>query len=362
MQHNTISFSGFSREETAQMENFLKQARESIGAMWSIESENEAQVVVADMDSMYGQMGFLKARGNGKTTVGVTAGARNDADHLLARPVNQQNIEQLLRELAAVVPQRSDVAPVEVETTVHRITGQQPALSARTTGQQPAAPAVISEPARTTEQQPVFDPRSTAERAVFMAKEPEQPTTFDARHTGQQPAMPATPPARPAELPLGDYIRSGQLSGPVSMQLPGAPMLVLDPATQTYAGGNQLKPFQAYADAVVKADSFEPVAGDELDVLMSKHGGRQPWARLTWFCALQSGKGRLQIGVDPNAKFKLSKWPQTEREFPKHFRIATVMMKGAATLNEIADQSGAPLVEVIDYVNASLATGFAAVE
>jgi hypothetical protein len=37
-------------------------------------------------------------------------------------------------------------------------------------------------------------------------------------------------------------------------------------------------------------------------------------------------------------------------------------MKGAATLTEIAEQSGAPLAEVIDYVNASLATGFAAAE
>jgi hypothetical protein len=65
-------------------------------------------------------------------------------------------------------------------------------------------------------------------------------------------------------------------------------------------------------------------------------------------------------GIDPNSLFKLNKWPQTEREFPKHFRIATVMMKGPAKLTDIAEQSGVPLAEVTDFVNASLATGYAA--
>ena len=35
------------------------------------------------------------------------------------------------------------------------------------------------------------------------------------------------------------------------------------------------------------------------------------------------------------------------------------MMKGPATLSEIAEASGVPLVDVTDFVNASLATGFA---
>ena len=49
--------------------------------------------------------------------------------------------------------------------------------------------------------------------------------------------------------------------------------------------------------------------------------------------------------------------PQIEREYPKHFRIATVMMKGPAKLTEIAEQSGASLGDVTDFVNAGLATG-----
>jgi hypothetical protein len=35
------------------------------------------------------------------------------------------------------------------------------------------------------------------------------------------------------------------------------------------------------------------------------------------------------------------------------------MMKGPATLDEVAAASGVPLAEVVDFVNASLATGYA---
>src|SRR5690606_20069282 len=59
------------------------------------------------------------------------------------------------------------------------------------------------------------------------------------------------------------------------------------------------------------------------------------------------------------ARYQLLKWPQTEREFPRHFRIATVMMRGAARLEEVAATAGVRLEEVIDFVNANLATGFA---
>ena len=88
-------------------------------------------------------------------------------------------------------------------------------------------------------------------------------------------------------------------------------------------------------------------------------GDAQPLSRLVWFGGLLAGKGTLAPGYDPEARYQLLKWPQTEREFPKHFRIATAMMKGPATLPEIAEASGVPLADVTDFVNASLATGFA---
>ncbi|WP_146908907.1 hypothetical protein [Arenimonas daejeonensis] len=185
----------------------------------------------------------------------------------------------------------------------------------------------------------------------------ETPAPAAARVTSEQPAF--TPPARQAEPRLVDYLRPGALPGPVRLQLPGAPDLVLDPATQTYYSGAALKPLLPYANAIIQDADLVPVDPAQLPALTTQLGGSQPQARLAWLCALGGGNGALAPGYGPNDKYKLLKWPQTEREFPKHFRIATVMMKGPANLTEIADQSGVSLAEVIDFVNASLMVGVA---
>ena len=69
------------------------------------------------------------------------------------------------------------------------------------------------------------------------------------------------------------------------------------------------------------------------------------------------GNGQLLPGYSPAKKFMLTKWPQIEREFPKHFRLATVMMKGPALVKDIAELSGVSAAEVIDFINAGLLTG-----
>ncbi|MGH8029241.1 MAG: hypothetical protein ACREO3_04825, partial [Arenimonas sp.] len=159
---------------------------------------------------------------------------------------------------------------------------------------------------------------------------------------------------------LADYLKPGALTGPVKVQLPGAPLLVLDPGSRTYLGGTSLKAFQPYGESSLRPDDLQLIDPAEFTQLAGKLGAPQPWNRLSWLCALVGHRGMVAPGVDPNALFKLNKWPQTEREFPKHFRIATVMMKGPAKLTDIAEQSGVPLPEVTDFVNASLATGYAA--
>jgi len=135
--------------------------------------------------------------------------------------------------------------------------------------------------------------------------------------------------------------------------------LVIDPDTQTYLGSNSLKPYMAYGLATLTEADFTAIDRDELGQLATQLGGGQRLARLAWLAGLVGGNGQLLPAYNPNSLFKLSKWPQTEREFPKHFRIATVMMKGPAKLTEIAEQSGATLADVTDFVNANLISGHA---
>lgn len=314
----TVCFSGFSREEAATAQGIFEQANARLGHVWTLAPENDAQHLVIDMDSMYGHMTWLKAHNSGKVTIGLTAGARSETDYLLGRPLDLDALVTVLDQAArqapaSPAPPAPEAPPVTAAAAIEAVTA-----AARTTGQQAAMP-------------PLPDP---------------------VRTTGPRPAMPAREPM------LLDFLRPGALAGPVKLQLPGAPLLVIDPTTQTYLGGSGLKVFQPYGETPVHEGDFTPVDAAELAALTVQLGGTQPWARLIWLCALVGGKGVIAPGYDPNARFKLNKWPQTEREYPKHFRVATVMMKGPARLTEIAEQSGSSLADVTDFVNATLVTGY----
>lgn len=307
MTNQSICFAGLSREEEAEIVARFKQANARLGNRWLVTPETDAAVLVIDMDSMYGQMSLMKALGTGKVLVALTASGRADTDHVLQRPVTAEALVALFEQVEAGTPA--------------------------------AAPLVAAPSAPASEPTP-------------------EPATLAAAAETPSPA-PVAAPARPAEPRLADYLRPGALPGPVRLQLPGMPDLVLDPTTQTYLGGSPLKPLLPYCAALLREADLVPVAAHELPVLSASLGGSQPWSRLAWLCALSGGNGALAPGFGPNEKYKLLKWPQTEREFPKHFRIATVMMKGPASLTEIAGHSGSTLAEVIDFVNACLATGVA---
>jgi hypothetical protein len=83
-----------------------------------------------------------------------------------------------------------------------------------------------------------------------------------------------------------------------------------------------------------------------------------PYARLQWLAHLVRDEGELNASLDANARYKLSRWPQSEREFPRHFRIATVMLKQSATLTEIAELGGATAADVANFINAYHALGY----
>jgi hypothetical protein len=320
MTNHSICFAGLSREEEAEVIIRFKQANARTGNRWLVTPETEASVLVIDMDSMYGQMSLMKAIGTGKTLVALTASGRADTDYVLQRPVTADALVALFEQIAGAAPAAAAKAP------------------------EPAAPAPAPAPSA---------PQAPAPQAPPAAAAPAP----SPRVTSEQPAF--VPPARSAEPRLADYLRPGVLSGPVRLQLAGAPDLVLDPATQTYLSGSSLKPLLPYTTAIVRESDLVAVDPAQLPALSAQLGGSQPWARLGWLCALGGGNGALAPGYGPNDNYKLLKWPQTEREFPKHFRIATVMMKGPANLSEIAEQSGVSLAEVIDFVNACLASGVA---
>ena len=332
MSNQNICFAGLSREEEAQFTAVFQQANARSGNRWQLTPENAAGVLVIDMDSMYGQMSLMKAIGSGQVLVALTASGRAETDYLLTRPVTADALANLMAQI--------DGRPV--------------AIPAAASEAEPApAPAKAVEPVRVPASERVTAPTPVVVTPLALEKADAAVASLPA---------PSPFPAPQAEPRLAGLLRPGALSGVVRLQITDAPELVLDPASQTYLGGSALKPLLPYCAAVLRDADLHPVAPADLPALAASLGGSQPWSRLAWLCALSGGNGALMPGVSPNDKFKLLKWPQTEREFPKHFRIATVMMKGPASLTDIAELSTTPLGEVIDYVNACLASGVAEAE
>ena len=136
-------------------------------------------------------------------------------------------------------------------------------------------------------------------------------------------------------------------------------MLLLDPRSKVYHGPATLKPLAAYFEGTLLVEDFATPDAAAWESEAASIGDAQPMARLQWLGGLLGGHGSLLPGSDADGKYRLTKWPQTEREYPKHFRIATAMMKGPATVSEVADASGVPQDEVADFINANLATGYA---
>jgi hypothetical protein len=275
------------------------------------------------MDSMYGHMTWLKATGSGRRTVGVTAGERCETDFLLRRPLSAEGMATLLSELESGAAASSS-----------------PAGPAPTTSPAPvAAPAAAPPP-------PPAEPSEDEAKAAIASQ------YIAAATTGQMAAMPANPiPHRPS---LSDLLAPGALPGPSRLRMAGAPDLLLDPRTQSWAGSATLKPLLPYVKAELTAADASPLDPAEFE---AQRGNAQPYMRLLWLCALGSGDGQLITGFVAGRKFVLTKWPQIEREFPKHFRIATAMMKGPALVQDIADACGASAAEVTDFINAGLVSG-----
>ena len=115
-------------------------------------------------------------------------------------------------------------------------------------------------------------------------------------------------------------------AAPVKLKRGDAPLLVLDPHSRTYLGPTALKASFRMASRDTAPMSGSPSRPPNWSASRASSAERSP----TYGCrarALVAGDGPHRARLRQNQKFPL-KLPHIEREFPKHFRIATAMMKG----------------------------------
>ena len=350
----TLGFTGMDSSTEAALTAAFQQASSRLGNAWQLKPEADADHVIVDMDSMYGPMSWLRLHAAGKQVIGLTSAARTQTDFHLARPFDADSVAALLGAVAAesggeAAPAQADATPAPVPSGMSPSPVPQDLLPEE-------HPLPVDEEAEAPAPAPHL---AGSVEAGTLAPTTVSPTPVAAA-APERPAE-VTPPARPPrERCFADWLAPGMLSGRFRYRKSPEPLLI-DADARQYFAIPALKPLADVIEGVVARDDFQPIDAASWARETAPLGAAQPLNRLQWFGGLIAGKGELLPEFDPAARYRLGKWPQTEREFPKHFRIATAMMKGPATLDEVAAASGVPLADVSDFVNASLVTGYAEV-
>lgn len=129
--------------------------------------------------------------------------------------------------------------------------------------------------------------------------------------------------------------------------------LVIDPKLDRWFGDTALKPLATLllepCSAATIPDAEALAAADSAQA--------QGLSRLRWYAALISRPGALPQGAQEGSLLHLTRWPEIEREFPRHFRIASALMRRPSTLAEIAEQTGVDVADVADFARAAQARG-----
>lgn len=313
-----VSLQGAGDDDVARLRNLLNQSAAQLHSTWKFHTGDDTDLLVVDIDTVYGHMDWLRAHGSGKPVAVLTEHAQfGDSDLILHKPLIAANLVEVFNRVDPLVAARA-----ESEYTPDEHAAPRPKISPMPAIRRPAAAAAPA-------------------------------------------SVPVPTPAPPAELPrdlrLADWVGDGALKTAKRLREEGAPDLVLDPTARIFHADASLRALAPYCARIVAAEQWQDVSSAELAELQAA-GKAQPYARLLWLCHALGSNGHLAPGLDINAKYKLARWPQIEREFPKHFRIATVMLKQPATLTDIAEQSGASLTDVIDFTNAYNATGYIEIE
>ena len=161
-------------------------------------------------------------------------------------------------------------------------------------------------------------------------------------------------PVNAAEA-LAWSLEQGTFSSARKLVGPDGAELVVDPENNAYHfESTSLKPLAALLEQ--PASAWTPIYSEAMKHARATHPA-QSLERLRWYAGLVATPGILNRKLSRDERYKLSRWPETEREYPKHFRIAKEMVKEAATVDAIVAASGVGYEEAVDYINASFAAG-----
>ena len=323
----TIAITGASEQDAARIASLLEKHRGKLSTPWENGEAAHADLLVVDIESMYGQMDWLRARSRGRLVVAYTSAAEPvEPEFSLRKPVISSDLVALLNRISEnMVNGTIEAAPMRPANAESYEAAPAPKPVVRLADRKPAANG--------TEPKPVA--------AVV-----EAPAEIKVAH--------------PETHRVDELLTVLDANdGPVRLVHEGLPSIIIDPVRQRWYAGVALKALWDWAKLPLRRSELIHLNAAEfaaaIEILPA-----QPYSRLMWFAHLARSEGQLDAGLPVDGRYRLTRWPQVEREFPKHFRIATAMMSGSGTIDDIAAQSKAGASDVVEFINAYNALSYVA--
>jgi hypothetical protein len=324
---HTIHIVGAPADVAARITALLDELRTRFEARWRIADYASAELLLIHTDSVYGHMDWLKAEGSSRLVAALTS--TPDAYTFgVSAPIVPAELIAMLNRVGAhlagePLPTKAPAAKAPAEAS----TAPVPAAATRAAE---AAPAVAPAPIAAT---PAPTPAIAQTHAHVVPDNTSGASLLDLLN-GKTP-----------------------MYGRLHLLASGLPELYIDTHDQTWHSAASLKGLTPWCTRAFGHGEVK-VVGESDYSRQTATLASQPLARLRWLAHLVRSDGELEAGLDAKGRYKLSRWPQSEREFPKHFRIATVMLKQACTVDEIAAQGGASSADVANFINAYNALGY----
>jgi hypothetical protein len=320
----TIAVTGASEQDAARIAALLEKHGHRLSTPWTHGEASDADLLVVDVESMYGQMDWLRARSSGRLVVAYTSASEPlEPEFSLRKPVVSGDLVALLNRIG------EDLGSGKAESRA------------------PMKPANAA-----TYEQPIMRAVETVAPANDAVAAPV------AADIATAPVLAGAKAAKPETYLIDELLNVlGASEGPVRLVHEGLPSIVVDPKHQRWYAAVSLKPLFGWSKLPLRREDLRHLDAAEF-AQATEIMAAQPYARLVWLARLARGEGELDAGLPSDARYRLTRWPQVEREFPKHFRIATAMMSGTGTIEDIAAQSKAGTSDVVDFINAYNALGY----
>ena len=295
-----LAMTGMDASTEIELERIFNQVNTRLGGHWTLTTllETHTQYVVVDMDSLYGSISWPQLAAQGKHIIGLSASHKVATEFHLARPIDPMAFEALLKNIDQGTSTHSDI------------------------------------------------PHSSPISLSTMLNTPP-PLHTDALQTTQ-----------PATLTLAKWLDAGQIMQRGKFTRDDL-VLYVDMINKTWHSSAPLKSLEHFFFGTINDGDFTPLSLGQWSTEVKALGAAQSLDRLQWLGALLDSSAISKYEQHPFDKYQLIKWPQIERDYPRHFRIAKMMMmKGPNTLHRIANMTGINADEVACFIHAYKQHGY----